>query len=194
MMDAPALTETDTRRTIEVLVPWAEGVETLVTPAAPRAATLEGTTVGILDNGWHCMHVLAGILEQELREKHRVADVIVVHTSGSLTMTAAARAELMRRCSAVVLGIGTCGSCTRWVAEDAITLEREGVPTISLYTEPFAVLGSTLARTDGLPELPMVVLPHPLNSLPDDEIRAAGRAAFGEIFGGLVVDGHSAAA
>jgi hypothetical protein len=109
-------------------------------------------------------------------------------------MTPAERADLLRRCSAVVLGIGTCGSCTRWVALDAIALEREGVPTVSLYTDAFAVLGTTLARTDGLPELPMVVLPHPLNPLPDDEIRSIGRAALDRILGGLVVDGRRAAA
>jgi hypothetical protein len=190
----PESTETTTQPLVDVLVPWAEGVEALVTPPAPRAASLAGTTVGIVDNGWHCMHVLTDVIERELRDRHGVAEVLVVHTSGSLTMTAAERAELLRRCSAVVLGIGTCGSCTRWVAEDAIALEREGVPTVSLYTQAFAILGTTLARTDGLPELPMIVLPHPLNPLPEEEIRAVATAALDDILGGLLVDGRLVAA
>lgn len=180
--------------TVPVLVPWAENVVTASHPIAPRAVALEGATIGIVDNGWHCMHVLTEELTSALTETYGVAEVVVKHTSGSLTMTPAERADLLQRCQAVVIGIGTCGSCTRWVLQDAVELERAGLPTVSLYTEAFALLASTLAEMDGMTGVPRVVLPHPLNPLPDDEIRAAARSSMEQMLGALVQPGGLLAA
>ncbi|GAB3523336.1 hypothetical protein GCM10027575_55580 [Phytohabitans suffuscus] len=106
---------------------------------------------------------------------------MVKHTSGSLTMTTANRADLQQRCSAVIVGIGACGSCTRWVVKDAIELERSGTPTVSLYTQAFAILAVTVAKSEGMADLLNVLLPHPLNSLADDEVRSAARASIDRV-------------
>lgn len=182
-----------TANPVPVLVPWAEDVAAPAAPPAGRATTLAGTRLGIVDNGWHCMHVLTDLLTESLTSRFGVAEVVVKHTSGSLTMEAAERADLVRRCDAVVLGIGTCGSCTRWVLKDAVALERAGVPTVSLYTQAFAVLADTLADIEGMPQLPRIVLPHPLNPLPDDEIRSIGQAHVDAVAGALVAAASVAA-
>lgn len=162
---------------VPVLVPWAEGEVGLVEDPAPRPASLSGAVVGIVDNGWHCMHVIVDVLTEVLVDRFGASEVVVKHTSGSLTMTAADRADLQQRCAAVIVGIGACGSCTRWVLKDAVELERAGIPTASLYTRAFDVLAVALAKTEGIVGLPRVLLPHPLNSLPDDDIREAALAS-----------------
>jgi hypothetical protein len=172
---------------VPVLVPWAEHLGTKVDDPAPRVSSLERGLVGIVDNGWHCMRIITEVLTDALQEQFGAAGVVVKHTSGSLTMTTADRADLQRRCSAVIVGIGACGSCTRWVLKDAVELERSGTPTVSLYTEAFDILAVTLARTEGMADLPKVLLPHPLNSLPDDEIRLAAHASIDRVARALLV-------
>lgn len=53
-------------------------------------------------------------------------------------------------------------------------MERRGVPTATLTTDEFASLAKRECGSLGLPEMPLVVLPHPTSSLlgPDAEARA----------------------
>jgi hypothetical protein len=53
-------------------------------------------------------------------------------------------------------------------------LARHGVSAIVVCSTPFSKLAMAQARTFGVPDLPMVVIPHPLGGLSDEEIR--GRA------------------
>jgi hypothetical protein len=55
-----------------------------------------------------------------------------------------------------------------------------------VVTEVFANLALTAARARGLSSLRMVVLPHPLESRPIDEIRRIAGERLDEIFGQLV--------
>ena len=55
---------------------------------------------------------------------------------------------------------------------DGIALERRGVPTAVLCTEKFAVTGQAMAAAQGAPEFPIVVVRHPIASLPAGEVDA----------------------
>lgn len=61
------------------------------------------------------------------------------------------------------------------------------MPTVALFTEAFAVLSEAVARGMQVPELRRVILPHPLNDRPEEEIRGALRERLDEIVGQLVV-------
>jgi hypothetical protein len=50
-----------------------------------------------------------------------------------------------------------------------------------VVTSVFENLGRTAARAQGYPTLPMLVLPHPMESRSEDEIRAIARARFDEL-------------
>ena len=52
-------------------------------------------------------------------------------------------------------------------------------------TEVFANLARTAARAQGYAELPMLVLPHPMESRPEGEVRQIARARFEELFAHL---------
>ena len=46
-----------------------------------------------------------------------------------------------------------------------------------ICTEPFIPTAKSMARIQGIPEYPFVVLPHPLGSLEPDEVRERARQA-----------------
>jgi hypothetical protein len=50
-----------------------------------------------------------------------------------------------------------------------------------VVTEVFQNLARTAARAQGYPELRMLVLPHPMESRPEAEVRAIARARAGEL-------------
>ena len=64
---------------------------------------------------------------------------------------------------------------------DGITLEKLGVPTAVICTEPFISSGKAMSKIGGIPDYPFVVLPHPLGSLPPDALRERASEAAPEV-------------
>lgn len=64
-------------------------------------------------------------------------------------------------------------------------MEKRGRPTVVLCTEDFAILGLSEARALGMAGLPVVLLPHPLGSLPLETVQARGRALVEEVSAAL---------
>ncbi len=59
--------------------------------------------------------------------------------------------------------------------------QKRGIPTVSLVTEEFKSLADTAARALGYPDLPMVVVPHPFELLPVEDIERLAEEKFQEI-------------
>ena len=55
---------------------------------------------------------------------------------------------------------------------DAVALERRGIPTVTFVTTPFAPAARAVARAQGLPDLPLVVIPHDYLVETDAEVTA----------------------
>jgi hypothetical protein len=55
---------------------------------------------------------------------------------------------------------------------DAVALEQRGIPTVTFVTEPFVGAARAVARTLGLPDLPLVVIPHDYLVEDDDALRS----------------------
>jgi hypothetical protein len=64
---------------------------------------------------------------------------------------------------------------------DAVRLERAGIPTAVVGTEPFVDEAIEQARVLGSPELRMVTVPHPVQLLTPDELAALADASIAEI-------------
>jgi len=64
---------------------------------------------------------------------------------------------------------------------DGITLERNGVPTAVICTEPFISSGKAMSKIGGIPDYPFVVVPHPLGSLSIDQLRERAMQAAPEV-------------
>jgi hypothetical protein len=51
-------------------------------------------------------------------------------------------------------------------------LRKRGLVTAVIYSGPFRKLGETQARIFGVPELPLIEIPHPLGGISIEEVRA----------------------
>ncbi len=60
---------------------------------------------------------------------------------------------------------------------DAIELEQRGIPTAVICTAEFATPARTMARVLGIPDYPVVLVPHPLGSLTPARVAERGREA-----------------
>lgn len=57
---------------------------------------------------------------------------------------------------------------------------------MTLFTKAFERLSATVAKGHAMPNLPRVILPHPLNTLPEAEIREIVRQNVGQMLQHLV--------
>jgi hypothetical protein len=57
---------------------------------------------------------------------------------------------------------------------------------VAVVTSVFENLARAAARAHGYPDLRLLVLPHPMESRPEAEVRAIARARFAELIGLLV--------
>lgn len=68
---------------------------------------------------------------------------------------------------------------------DAIDLEKKGIPTVAMVTERFVNLAQHVAKGQGMPSLPMVVLPANVDFISPEDLQKVADKAFGEVMGKL---------
>ncbi|MEK7682400.1 MAG: hypothetical protein AAB502_04985 [Chloroflexota bacterium] len=60
-------------------------------------------------------------------------------------------------------------------------MQNRGVPTVAIVTEQFVSLAKNSAKALGYPDLPIVVVPHPFETLPRERIRQIAEEKVEEI-------------
>ena len=55
---------------------------------------------------------------------------------------------------------------------DGIHLDRAGVPAAAICTDHFEATARATATVWGVPDYPVIYMPHPLSTLTEDEIQA----------------------
>jgi hypothetical protein len=68
---------------------------------------------------------------------------------------------------------------------DGIALARAGRPAVAIVTEKFRVQGDFVARAEGMPDIPRVVVPHPVAGSGLDAMMRVAAAIGGEIIARL---------
>ena len=58
---------------------------------------------------------------------------------------------------------------------DGIHLDRAGIPAATICTDHFVATAQATASVWGVPDYPVIYMPHPLSTLTDDEIQAGAR-------------------
>ena len=91
---------------VQILMPYPESARAEAGTAAPRLTTLESMTVGLINNSWRCMNVLAEDLTRTLQDRYGVTAVLEERISAAQTLPPDRMEEFARRCDAVVVGIG----------------------------------------------------------------------------------------
>jgi hypothetical protein len=56
---------------------------------------------------------------------------------------------------------------------DGIHLDRAGIPAATICTDHFVSTAQATAAVWGVPDYPVIYMPHPLSTRTDDEIQAA---------------------
>ena len=70
---------------------------------------------------------------------------------------------------------------------DSVHLEQMGIPSVVVVTEPFAAAAQVNARVQGMPDLPMIVVPHDYLQEDDAQVREKVAPIVGDILGRLFV-------
>lgn len=60
-------------------------------------------------------------------------------------------------------------------------LRKRGLTTAVVCSTAFETLGRTQARVLGVPDLPLIMIPHPLGGVSLDEVRARAQVAIPQI-------------
>jgi hypothetical protein len=176
--------------------PWAphepSGTAVIVSPAAsvaagddspgPDAGRLEGLTVGFrIDRLWRSWDWVADQWAGALGEAG-VTVAIWRRFQGLDGAEGDAHehefAEFLGGIDVAIVGLGNCGSCTSWTIKDAIAALEAGRPTIAVTTAHFEKLGRTLAAQYGRPALRLHVLPYPLDTRAEGDVRQIADEAF----------------
>lgn len=148
---------------------------------APRLETIEGTTVGLLDNAKPNADRFLETVGELLEAEYGVESVVAKSKHTAAVSAGSLLPELRAECDSVVNAYGDCGSCTSWCVRDSATLEQRGVPTATLNSDEFVRLGQSDARALGLPGLPLVTVPHPMGDVSPAEVRTRAADAIQEI-------------
>ncbi|HEV7653048.1 MAG TPA: hypothetical protein VGP26_33245 [Actinophytocola sp.] len=168
---------------LEVLNPVADVVKTEATPA-PRPASLEGKTLGLFWNckpgGNHALRKAAELLQGKyptLQVREYLGSV------GSTTryITPGDVALISAECDVVIGSTADCGSCTSWLVNDMIELEKVGIPTVSLTAEHFERDAKITAELRGLPSAPLAIVSNTFTSKTHAEIAAMIESVIGDI-------------
>ena len=69
-----------------------------------------------------------------------------------------------------IIAVGDCGSCSTWVILDAIRLEKEGTPTISICSDNFMDYAKSLAKSHGADNLRIVKIKHPISGQKEEDV------------------------
>jgi hypothetical protein len=62
-----------------------------------------------------------------------------------------------------------------------IEVRRRGIPSAVICSEPFVQLGRTQSKVLGVPDLPLIVIQHPLGGLAMDEVKARADSALAQL-------------
>lgn len=161
------------------------GVTRAVTTLVDRPASFAGLVVGHLDNGKPNSDRLLQLLADRFAAEGP-REVVHVRKGGVGRLAEPEIiADLAQRCDVVITGVGDCAGCCSCTVQDAIALERLGVPTYVVATSLMLTTATIAATSAGVPDYPFVVIDHPLGSLTDAQL--AERAAYAHA---LIRDGR----
>src|SRR5579864_6904510 len=107
---------------LEVLNPTAESWGGTKSKLAPRPASLDGLTIGLLWNGKPNGDLALKHVGEVLQA--RFTGVEVKFYAGSIRFEKQLLDSAKAECDVVVTAVADCGACTSWLIHDSIQMER----------------------------------------------------------------------
>jgi hypothetical protein len=143
--------------------------------AAKRPDTLQGKRLGLFWNNKPGGNTALRWAAERLRERY--PDLTVREYQGSVGsstryMTPDDKRQIVAECDVVIGSTADCGSCTSWLINDMVQLEKAGVPTISFTSEHFERDARTTGDITGLAAVPLAIVPETFTSHTSEAIQA----------------------
>ncbi|HEY1133822.1 MAG TPA: UGSC family (seleno)protein [Nocardioides sp.] len=146
--------------------------------AARGAAGERPLRIGLVDNGKPKARELLVLLAEELAARVPVASTHLVSKPSAASPLDDAEADALAAASDVVVtGLGDCGACSACSLQDALLLERRGVPATVLITDVFVAHVNRFAGVLGAPGYHHLVVPHPVATKTPEHLRMLARGA-----------------
>jgi hypothetical protein len=164
-----------TGTTITIRRPTAPRPEPVAAPTFRLDRGIGGSRIGLrTDGAWRSWVLIAGEWDKRLRDGG--AETVLVETNAQVGDSGRSDRRSIAAWSDEVdggiVGLGTCGSCTSFSVQDAVTLESHSKPSVVVVTSEFETHARNMASFLGHRDLAVLVLPYPLEARPDDELRA----------------------
>jgi hypothetical protein len=139
---------------------------------APRPDSLEGLTLGLLDNTKANAAQLLAEFGRELRERLGTGGTRdYVKDYFGTPMDEQLLEQIAAECDVVITAVGDCGSCSAATVADGLMLERAGVPSVSVCSDSFTRAGRAMASVQGFKSFEFVTVRHPVASLDSAQLR-----------------------
>ena len=185
------MTARASQRRIVVLAPHAEQtLQPEPRPLAARCSSLDGAQIVFVDNGFVATRVLHDVIRRGLEASG--IDAIVERKRYWQPLDPDRIAALAEHADALIGGLGHTPPSSSWGIHDAVAFERLGVPTVSLATSLYEELVTSTARSEGMPDVKRVILPHPLEGVPDLDLESIARRVVDPVIGALTTAGSPA--
>ena len=152
-------------------------------PLAPRRSSLEGAQIVFVDNGFVATRILHDVIRRQLEGGG--IDATVEPKRYWRPLDPDRIAALAEHADAMIGGLGHTPPSSTWGIHDAVAFERLGVPTVSLATSLYEELVTATARSEGMPDVKRVILPHPLEGVPDVDLDSLARRIVDPVIGAL---------
>jgi hypothetical protein len=166
---------------LTVLDPTATVAAPVAGPLVEPPASLAGLAVGLLDNGKSNSDEFLALLAERLAGQGATVTV-QLRKPGVGSLAPAEQVErLVEGSDLVVTGVGDCAGCCSCSVQDAIALERRGVPAVLICTSELTTTGRIAATAAGVPDYPFVVVDHPIATCTDAQLSARVDAALEQI-------------
>lgn len=78
----------------------------------------------------------------------------------------------------VIFATGDCRVCAAWMAVEAVLLEKAGIPTVALVTQPFYKTYQNVCRNMRMELLTCLAVPHPVAVINTEKVAAKARLFF----------------
>jgi hypothetical protein len=149
---------------------------------APRAGSLDGAKVGLLENGKQNARLFLEELSQVLEERYG-AQPVMIRRKTVITEPAPPEiaAELRDGCDVVITGVGDCGSCSASAVHDGVLFERAGTPAAVICSDAFRATADAMADVQGAAGYRYLTTPHPVAGLTPDQVRERAQTLAGQV-------------
>jgi hypothetical protein len=162
---------------ITVIRPDIEEAVATPTAIARRRPIGNGARLLLIDNGKPKARDLLQMIAEELGQLVPLRSVETISKSTAVfPITAEVAQDIAERADLVIAGLGDCGACSACSLHDAIQMEKLGVPSTVVISDPFVGHIARFATNLGMPNYHSLVVPHPVASRNDAHLRRLAAA------------------